>query len=168
MPKVAVISLFLHFSYTSAQLSGNSAVGLPVGRPFFPILLPVMGSSFMQSIPARCRERILILSFSATYDSRERETGLNKVTPRAPSVHLASRPVSISSALCKKKDTSSGILLFCKSARRDSNPRPRPWQGRAPPTEPLAQIFLCLATCICYQRENEKSTTFSTFSPESG
>ena len=25
-----------------------------------------------------------------------------------------------------------------KSARRDSNPRPRPWQGRAPPTEPLA------------------------------
>ena len=26
-----------------------------------------------------------------------------------------------------------------KSARRDSNPRPRPWQGRAPPTEPLAQ-----------------------------
>ncbi len=25
-----------------------------------------------------------------------------------------------------------------KSARRDSNPRPRPWQGRTPPTEPLA------------------------------
>ncbi len=36
-------------------------------------------------------------------------------------------------------------LLFAvkfKSARRDSNPRPRPWQGRAPPTEPLAQIML--------------------------
>ena len=38
-----------------------------------------------------------------------------------------------------------------KSARRDSNPRPRPWQGRAPPTEPLAHItcpalldFLCI------------------------
>ena len=28
-----------------------------------------------------------------------------------------------------------------ESARRDSNPRPRPWQGRAPPTEPLAHIF---------------------------
>ena len=27
-----------------------------------------------------------------------------------------------------------------KSARRDSNPRPRPWQGRAPPTEPLAHM----------------------------
>ena len=31
-----------------------------------------------------------------------------------------------------------------KSARRDSNPRPRPWQGRAPPTEPLAHIWNCI------------------------
>ncbi len=30
---------------------------------------------------------------------------------------------------------------FEKSARRDSNPRPRPWQGRAPPTEPLAHFI---------------------------
>ena len=30
------------------------------------------------------------------------------------------------------------IFTLVKSARRDSNPRPRPWQGRAPPTEPLA------------------------------
>ena len=30
-----------------------------------------------------------------------------------------------------------------KSARRDSNPRPRPWQGRAPPTEPLAHFLCC-------------------------
>ena len=28
------------------------------------------------------------------------------------------------------------------SARRDSNPRPRPWQGRAPPTEPLAHYLV--------------------------
>ena len=34
-----------------------------------------------------------------------------------------------------------------KSARRDSNPRPRPWQGRAPPTEPLAHVF-CMLPCI--------------------
>ena len=27
-----------------------------------------------------------------------------------------------------------------KSDRRDSNPRPRPWQGRTPPTEPLSHI----------------------------
>ena len=31
-----------------------------------------------------------------------------------------------------------------KSARRDSNPRPRPWQGRAPPTEPLAHVTCAL------------------------
>ena len=37
------------------------------------------------------------------------------------------------------------ILLHEKSARRDSNPRPRPWQGRAPPTEPLAHIILSFA-----------------------
>ena len=35
-----------------------------------------------------------------------------------------------------------GYPLHEKSARRDSNPRPRPWQGRAPPTEPLAHIIL--------------------------
>ena len=28
------------------------------------------------------------------------------------------------------------------SARRDSNPRPRPWQGRALPTEPLAHNYV--------------------------
>ncbi len=41
-----------------------------------------------------------------------------------------------------KKDIHSDILLVLyESARRDSNPRPRPWQGRAPPTEPLAHNF---------------------------
>ncbi|GEM_PF-5566667 len=28
------------------------------------------------------------------------------------------------------------------SERRDSNPRPRPWQGRALPTELLSHIFI--------------------------
>ena len=44
----------------------------------------------------------------------------------------------------QKKTGRLFCLSFCKkiSARRDSNPRPRPWQGRAPPTEPLAQ-------CVC-------------------
>ncbi len=37
-----------------------------------------------------------------------------------------------------KKPLKKGAFLYEKSARRDSNPRPRPWQGRAPPTEPLA------------------------------
>ena len=45
----------------------------------------------------------------------------------------------------KKEAVPSGTAPFLKSARRDSNPRPRPWQGRAPPTEPLAHILLSCA-----------------------
>ena len=43
-----------------------------------------------------------------------------------------------------RKRISIRISFSCsfESARRDSNPRPRPWQGRAPPTEPLAHIQL--------------------------
>ena len=40
----------------------------------------------------------------------------------------------------KQKKHIIDVLFKKKSARRDSNPRPRPWQGRAPPTEPLAHI----------------------------
>ena len=40
---------------------------------------------------------------------------------------------------CTKKHIPA-YVLFAISARRDSNPRPRPWQGRAPPTEPLAHL----------------------------
>ena len=46
-----------------------------------------------------------------------------------------------------KKQETLQIKVSCsqqKSARRDSNPRPRPWQGRAPPTEPLAHIWNCI------------------------
>ena len=42
-----------------------------------------------------------------------------------------------------KKDIHRMSFLLKESARRDSNPRPRPWQGRAPPTEPLAHRLLC-------------------------
>ena len=42
-----------------------------------------------------------------------------------------------------KKDIHRMSFLLKESARRDSNPRPRPWQGRAPPTEPLAHKLLC-------------------------
>ena len=43
----------------------------------------------------------------------------------------------------KKKRYIMRCISFPQSARRDSNPRPRPWQGRAPPTEPLAHRLLC-------------------------
>ena len=40
----------------------------------------------------------------------------------------------------EKKSTVSGALLSL-SERRGSNPRPRPWQGRALPAELLSRIF---------------------------
>ena len=43
----------------------------------------------------------------------------------------------------EKKRYIMRCISFPQSARRDSNPRPRPWQGRAPPTEPLAHRLLC-------------------------
>ena len=33
------------------------------------------------------------------------------------------------------------LFLILESARRDSNPRPQPWQGCTPPTEPLAHYL---------------------------
>ena len=40
----------------------------------------------------------------------------------------------------QKKDIQllNTLFLNYESARRDSNPRPQPWQGCTPPTEPLA------------------------------
>ena len=51
-----------------------------------------------------------------------------------------------------RKRISIRISFSCsfESARRDSNPRPRPWQGRAPPTEPLAHILLYLQVLMSY------------------
>lgn len=45
---------------------------------------------------------------------------------------------------------------FYQSARRDSNPRPRPWQGRAPPLShsriSYEELFLCF--CLLNARTN--------------
>ncbi len=40
-----------------------------------------------------------------------------------------------------KKDCKSFDLQSLKSDRRGSNPRPRPWQGRTLPAEPLSRLF---------------------------
>src|SRR5699024_7190470 len=40
-----------------------------------------------------------------------------------------------------------------KSDRRGSNPRSRPWQGRALPTTPLSHIKFCLRTFIRSSRQ---------------
>jgi hypothetical protein len=39
----------------------------------------------------------------------------------------------------KKKEADEAASFYTLSGRRDSNPRPRPWQGRALPTELLPQ-----------------------------
>ena len=52
--------------------------------------------------------------------SFERETELNKVTPRLPMVIGAGRPVSM--LMPERKRTILRMILFHSSARRDSNP----------------------------------------------
>lgn len=49
---------------------------------------------------------------------------------------------------CLHKNSTLKGCYFYASARRDSNPRPRPWQGRTPPTEPLAHIYLVASATI--------------------
>ena len=45
------------------------------------------------------------------------------------------------------------------SERRGSNPRPRPWQGRALPTELLSHIRFALATLDETDKTNPEGTT---------
>ncbi len=92
---------------------------------------------------------------------QERETGLNKVTPRSPSEIGAGRPVSIS--MPERKRTILRMILFHSSARRDSNPRPRPWQGRAPPTEPLAHYLLSCDLYMLSKRKRKVNDFFNFF-----
>ena len=42
----------------------------------------------------------------------------------------------------------------CESDRRGSNPRSRPWQGRALPTTPLSHLFYCALLCISDMIDN--------------
>ena len=44
-----------------------------------------------------------------------------------------------------KKEASTKLLLINESDRRGSNPRSRPWQGRALPTTPLSHLLVCIA-----------------------
>ena len=52
---------------------------------------------------------------------------------------------ALDGALSTKKDILSGCpFLLNKSDRRGSNPRSRPWQGRALPTTPLSHLLSLL------------------------
>ena len=52
------------------------------------------------------------------------------------------------------------MIPFRKSDRRGSNPRSRPWQGRALPTTPLSHLYLYLllteAATKCIIRDDER------------
>ena len=51
----------------------------------------------------------------------------------------------------EKEISMKDISSRYKSDRRGSNPRSRPWQGRALPTTPLSHL-LCLCALLCRAR----------------
>ena len=55
--------------------------------------------------------------------------------------HTAERPLPPQSSVSTNFTTSASEIL---SEKRDSNPRPRPWQGRALPTELFSRIVVVL------------------------
>ena len=67
------------------------------------------------------------------------------INPRLPPVGC---PVGAGSLVQVSTKKSSNLTAAAWSGKRDSNSRPRPWQGRALPTELFPQkIFKCLRGC---------------------
>ena len=54
-----------------------------------------------------------------------------------------------------------------KSGKRDSDPRPRPWQGRALPTELFPQLSIFVRDKICEEEETRTPTSHLTLPPQS-
>ena len=48
----------------------------------------------------------------------------------------------------EKEISMKDISFRYKSDRRGSNPRSRPWQGRALPTTPLSHVLGCELSCV--------------------
>src|SRR6266852_4981262 len=67
-------------------------------------------------------------------------------------------------ATCFTRPLEGGL----KSGRRDSNPRPSPWQGDALPTEPRPQRLSRLAATICDRTDVHLAFRGSHPSRESG
>jgi hypothetical protein len=77
--------------------------------------------------------------------SRLRRNGHWKVTFKQKATNVAAFVIStylLKVNFSRSVEIAKGCIrsLFCLSGRRDSNPRPRPWQGRALPTELLPQL----------------------------
>lgn len=83
------------------------------------------------------------------------------IPPPGPVISLSTGPKHPASACglapvvpLKQKNSPEGLQgSLGLSERRDSNPRPRPWQGRALPAELLSQCFLQLALLYHTSRE---------------
>ena len=107
---------------------------------------PYFTISLLDSQDVTANDKIMV-------SSQERETG-QRYRHAVASPAVTGRPVSIQVLFAKKRRIPLRVSFsFCKSARRDSNPRPRPWQGRAPPTEPLAHYLL---SCDLYMLSKQK------------
>ena len=59
------------------------------------------------------------------------------------------------------------MFLFIMSGKRDSNSRPRPWQGRALPTELFPRRDNSLPFSICEEEETRTPTSQLTLPPQS-
>ena len=80
-------------------------------------------------------------TFSYKFRESVPETGLEKeISFQVKEKRIVSCNPSLGNQKKAKAFITKGFR-FIESARRDSNPRPRPWQGRTPPTEPLAHII---------------------------
>ena len=91
---------------------------------------------------------------------------IKKLSPKSKALFLFYIIMETSGSLnARKKDIHFGYPFSCfESARRDSNPRPRPWQGRTPPTEPLAHIWLLsFGHFISYHKSSQIASTFKSF-----
>ena len=77
-----------------------------------------------------------ISSFSHLIEStRRRRTSGGRLTATTGAERRHSNRSNPAGLEHTKKEVSNGYLLFCiiESTRRDSNPRPSPWQGDTPP-----------------------------------
>ena len=62
--------------------------------------------------------------------------------------HTAQRPLPPQSSVSTNSTTRTfGQVALNLSEKRDSNPRPQPWQGCALPTELFSQVFVGLKRC---------------------
>ena len=103
----------------------------------------------MMPIRLACSINLLSASFSSPRHSFSSERSALKFSISEASFTNMETVGSAKIEIAKKaKRTTQRVVLLFSSGKRDSDPRPRPWQGRALPTElfprgaPYIDIFL--------------------------